>query len=201
VRTTTLNVTVLCGLWLGAAACGSPPKDAANARVKPEYDEHSGRLTRIAYDSNGDGKPDTWAYMDGTTVVRVEVDEDGDGQIDRWEFHRPRAESQASRAGQTGRAGGAGQIGQTTYVSPLETIEHIERSTRHDGTVSRWEYFEQGELTRVEEDTDGDGKVDKWETYAAGTLSSMALDTTGRGSPDRRLIYKPDGTLDRIEKF
>jgi hypothetical protein len=27
----------------------------------------------------------------------------------------------------------------------------------------------------------------------------MALDTTRRGTPDRRLIYRPDGTLDRIE--
>jgi hypothetical protein len=67
--------------------------------------------------------------------------------------------------------------------------------------VSRWEWFEHGQLVRAEEDTDGDGKVDKWETYNAGTLASLALDTTGRGLPDRRLIYKPDGTLERIEKF
>ena len=54
---------------------------------------------------------------------------------------------------------------------------------------------------RVEEDTNGDGKVDKWETYAGGTLATMALDSTGKGSPDRKLIYKADGSFDRIEKF
>jgi YD repeat-containing protein len=193
VRTQKRAVVVISCLGFAAAACdssfSSPAKSEVAARVKPEYDETTGRLTRIAYDSDGDGKPDTWAYMDGTTLVRVEVDEDGDGQIDRWEFHRA-----------PGQAGRAGQVGQAGFVSPLETIEHIERATRHDGTVSRWEYFEHGQLTRVEEDIDGDGKVDKWETYAAGTLASMALDTTGRGTPDRRLIYKPDGTLERIEQ-
>src|SRR5205814_664191 len=58
-----------------------------------------------------------------------------------------------------------------------------------------------GRLTRVEEDTDGDGKVDKWETYRGGTLASMALDTSGRGTPDRKLLYKADGSFDRMEKF
>ena len=41
--------------------------------------------------------------------------------------------------------------------------------------------------------------LDKWETYAGGVLSVLALDTQHRGKPDRQLIYRPDGTLDRIE--
>jgi len=83
--------------------------------------------------------------------------------------------------------------------SPDKTIERIERATRHDGVVSRWEYFENGLLTRIEQDTDGDGKLDKWETYSGGSLSMMAIDSQHRGKPDRRLVYRPDGTLDRIE--
>ena len=54
-------------------------------------------------------------------------------------------------------------------------------------------------MARVEEDTDGNGAIDKWETYAGGTLVLLALDTQGRGRPDRRLIYRPDGSFDRIE--
>ena len=96
--------------------------------------------------------------------------------------------------------GQASQGGRGAQNSPDKTIERIERATRHDGIVSRWEYFENGSLARVEEDTDGDGKIDKWETYAGGTLSIMALDTLHRGAPTRRLIYRPDGTLDRIEE-
>ena len=62
------------------------------------------------------------------------------------------------------------------------------------------EFFENGTLIRVEEDTDADGKIDKWETYSAGTLASMAFDSQHRGTPDRRLIYNPDGSFNRIEK-
>ena len=80
-----------------------------------------------------------------------------------------------------------------------KTIERIERATKFDGKVSRWEYFTGGALSKIEEDTDGDGKVDKWETYADGSLSVMALDSQKRGTPDRRLVYRPDGSLDHIE--
>src|SRR5581483_5391158 len=157
------------------------PAAAAAERVRPTYDTASGRLTRLEYDSNGDGKIDTWGYMDGMRVVRVEVDEDGDGKVDRWEFHN-------SQPGGKVQPGGIDK-----------TIERIERATRHDGKVSRWEYFEQGLLTRVEEDTDGDGRIDKWEQYTAGTLAVMAFDTRHSGKPDRRLVYRPDGSLDHIE--
>jgi hypothetical protein len=54
-------------------------------------------------------------------------------------------------------------------------------------------------MERVEEDTDGNGSIDKWETYADGALAVLALDIQGRGTPDRRLIYRPDGSLERIE--
>ena len=83
--------------------------------------------------------------------------------------------------------------------SPDKTIEHIERATHRDGVVSRWEYFENGMLVRVEEDKNGDGKIDKWETYTDGSLETMTIDTTHHGKADRRLVYRPDGTLDRIE--
>jgi len=176
-----LQATLLVAAAVGTAACrGTAPKAGAADRIRPTYDKTSGRLARLEYDSNGDGKVDTWGYMDGMRVVRVEVDEDGDGKIDRWEFHKdiPGAP-----------AGG----------SVDRTLEHIERATRHDGKVSRWEYFENGQLARIEEDTDGDGRVDKWEQYTAGTLTVMALDTSHCGRPDRRLIYRADGSLDHIE--
>src|SRR4029079_4874601 len=80
----------VCSWAFVASACG-PSKDSAavaeaRERVRPDYDKN-GRLTKLEYDSDGNGKIDTWGYMDGTRVVRVEVDEDGDGKVDRWEFH------------------------------------------------------------------------------------------------------------------
>ena len=177
---------------LVATGCQSSGSETrGDRRVQPEYDA-TGRLKQLTYDRDGDGKIDTWGFMDGARVVRVEVDENGDGQVDRWEYHTTGSQGAAGANGADG-ATGAGANGVET------TVERIDRSTRHDGRVSRQEFFDHGVLTRVEEDTDGDGKIDKWETYTAGALAVLALDSKGRGTPDRRLIYEPDGTLGRIE--
>jgi hypothetical protein len=177
-----LALTCAGALAAVAAGCQQPSSGVAAAeRLRPGYDKASGRLTRLEYDSNGDGKIDTWGYMDGMRVVRVEVDEDGDGKIDRWEYHSGSAPSGVAQG------------------SVDKTIERIERATQHDGKVSRWERFDKGALVHVEEDTDGDGLVDKWEDYTGGTLTLMALDTQHHGKPDRRLIYLADGTFDHVE--
>jgi hypothetical protein len=180
----------------GPAATTTEAESAVKKDVKSEYDK-SGRLTRLEYDRNGDGKIDTWGYMDGSRVVRVEVDEDGDGKVDRWEYHRDLTTTNDSKTS-TGSSGSPGASAAASAGGD-PTLERIERATKHDGKVSRREYFENGLLARVEEDTDGDGHIDKWETYSGGTLAIMAIDTKGRGTPDRRLIYQPDGTLSRIE--
>ena len=168
---------------LATSACQSHASSPAKSdeRVKPEYDA-GGRLTRLTYDKNGDGKVDTWGFMDGSRVVRVESDENGDGNVDSWEYHLEGAAAPNNAP-----------------VRADKTIERIERATQFDGRVSRKEFFEAGVLARVEEDTDSDGHMDKWETYARGTLTMMALDTQGRGTPDRRLVYNADGSLSRIE--
>ena len=172
------GIFVISALLLScaASACQKVASGAqAQGRVDPAYDS-AGRLTKLAYDSDGNGKPDMWAYMDGARLIRLEADENDDQKIDRWEYYP---------------AAGAGGLKQPP--------ERIERATRHDGQVSRREFFEGGSMTRVEEDVDGNGATDKWETYAAGSLVTLALDTHGRGTPDRRLVYRPDGSLARIE--
>jgi hypothetical protein len=175
----------------------------AQEQVKPTYDT-SGVLTKLEADSDHDGKIDTWAYMDGPRVVRVEVDENGDGTIDRWEYHtntgRDGQDAKRERPdGTDGRLGRGGPVGGDGAQSPDKTIERIELATHRDGVIDRWEYFDHGMLARIEQDTDGDGKIDKWETYNGGVLTTMAIDTQHRGRPDRRLVYRPNGTLDRIE--
>src|SRR6266487_457131 len=72
-----------------SGACRQPSAHGVGTeRVRPTFDKETHRLTRLEADSNGDGKIDTWGYMDGMRVVRVEIDENGDGTVDRWEFHR-----------------------------------------------------------------------------------------------------------------
>ena len=171
-------VLLVLSLALGSAGCRKSvvKESGAAGRVEPSYNPDTGRLTRLAYDSNSNGKHDMWAYMDGVALIRLEADENEDGKIDRWEYYPPGATA-------------------TNKKQP----ERIERSTRFDGRVTRREFFDGGQLARIEEDTDGNGVIDKWETYADGVLTLLALDTSGRGKADRRFIYRADGTLDRIE--
>ena len=175
-----LWLLLILGPVAAASLAACSPSAETSAVIQPEYDKHTGRLTKLAHDSNGNGKSDTVAVMDGPRVVRVEADEDENGTVDRWEYYTP-----SSQIAPTGQA--------------PDVLEKVERSTKRDGRVNRWESFESGKLASVSEDTNGDGKVDKWEEYSDGTLTVLALDTAGRGTPDRKLVYKLDGTFDHIE--
>ena len=142
----------------------------------PTYNAQTGRLERISYDRNNDGKPDAWLYMDGTKATRSELDENYDGAVDRWEDYQsgvttaPGGARAARRAGAS-RAVHAASTGRSVAGSPIED----------------------GRLASVEEDTTGDGRPDKWETWADGSLAEVALDTKSAGKPDRRLVYPADG--------
>jgi hypothetical protein len=197
--------SLVVGAAMCAGACsqgkvvdaGTREQPQGNERVQPTYDD-KGKLQKIQYDRNGDGKPDAWGYMDGSRVVRVEVDVNGDGTVDRWEYHSSR--DQGSGIGDQGGAQSRAPKAESPAGERVDpTLERIEEATKFDGKVSRKEFFTAGVLARVEEDTDGDGRIDKWETYTDGVLSMMAIDTSGRGTPDRRLVYGADGSLDRIE--
>jgi hypothetical protein len=165
---------------LAASGCdqaAARASEEAQRRVQPTYDKTTGKLTKLSYDANSNGKPDTWAFMDGARLVRLEADENEDTLIDRWEYY-PTGDGATSAKGPP---------------------ERIERATHGDGKVSRREFFDSGVLARIEEDVDGNGLLDKWETYANGALTLLALDTSGGGKPDRRFIYRADGSLDRVE--
>src|SRR5581483_10429930 len=75
------------GLLVLALACGCGRSRPAATNIQPVYDKTTGKLTLLKYDSDGDGKVDTWSYMDGRRIVRIEIDKDEDGKIDRWEYY------------------------------------------------------------------------------------------------------------------
>ena len=78
-------------------------------------------------------------------------------------------------------------------------VARIEVSTLRDGTVDRWEFYEDDALARVEQDTTADGVPDRWETFTDGRVATMAFDDNGDDRPDRRLSYDPEGRLSTIE--
>jgi hypothetical protein len=172
-----------------AVGCHSTP--ATRKDVAAVYDQETGQLRQLDYDSNKNGRPDTISYMDGTRVLRVEIDKDEDGKVERWEYYG--ADSKLEKVGLSGANDGV--VDQWAYRGPDGTITKVEKSTRRDGRVQRTEFYEKGQLVAVEEDADDNGAVDKWETYSGGSVTSVALDTNGSGVPTRRLVYAPDGSV------
>lgn len=165
----------IASLALVAAACGSP-SEAPGVTVTPVYSPETGRLQEILSDRDGDGRVDTYAFMDGPRLLRIEIDRDGDGEVDRWEHY-----------------------GAPAVDGQPPPIERAEEADGPDRTITRRELYVDGVLDRVEEDTDLDGRVDKWEKYRRGRLAQVALDLTGVGRPTRRLVYDTDGNVDRVE--
>lgn len=151
---------------LAGGACRAAPPDSS--KIAPTYDA-TGKLRLLTYDSNGDGRPDMWSYMDGAEVVRIEIDNSGDGAIDRRE-----------------------------YYTDARTLDRVEIALAHDGRFTRTEFYEGGTIVRAEEDADGNGAADKWETYVNGAVSSVAFDTQRSGRPTRRLVYEANGRT-RVE--
>jgi hypothetical protein len=179
--------TCVCLVSLAvSAACGAEATPVGKAT--PTYSATTGKLERLTLDRDGDGRPDTWAVMDGTHLQSVEIDRHNSGHADRWEYYAEGTGSAASKPT-------SGSVFDRKTV-----LVRAEEANGPDGkTVTRREFYTDGVIARVEEDTDFDGKIDKWEVYDHGALTQMDLDVTGRGKPDRRLVYRGDGTLDHVE--
>ena len=186
--TYTNGLIELKACWLAALfaliapACGAPPDPRhTNFRVErpgiaAQYDQKTGRLSRIEMDQNKDGRMETVSFWDGTRIERIEVDRDEDGRVDRWE-----------------------------HYGPGNKMTKVGTSRRDDAVEDTWAYpDERGFLFKVESDTDRDGVIDKRETFAPRpgapdsrvlTVVELGLDKAGRAS--RRLYYKADGSFDR----
>jgi hypothetical protein len=182
------------------SSCGVPAAERSTASVQPTYDKASGKLTELAYDANGNGRPDTWTEMDGTRPLRSRIDMNEDGKIDRWEHYA--LDGHLVKVGFSRSDNGKADA--WAFSGTDGKIQRIEMSSLGDEhRIDRWEYFDasrsgpdgQGALVRAEEDTTGDGKPDKWETYEEGAIRTVAFDEDGNGRPDRRLTYATAGLL------
>ena len=178
------------------ASCSATADTPAAGGAQATYSQQTGKLSSLAFDSNHDGKLDTWSYMDGARALRIEMDRDSDGKIDRWEYYGP--ENTLTKVGFS-RAND-GRVDAWAFAGPDGQLARVEVSTRRDGKVTRTEYYEHDTLVRAEEDSQSTGRIDKWETYANGALATVSIDTARSGRPDRRIIYGPNGNV-RIENL
>ncbi len=187
----------LCAILLAAlaASCSDLEKAREKAGIKPTYDKTTGKLKELTYDSNHDGKVDTWTEMDGARPLRTRIDKNEDGKLDRWEYYD--AQGQLQKVGFSRKDDGKPDA--WAFSSPDGKIERIEiSSTGDEKKIDRWERYDASGLVSSEDDGNADGVVDKWETYQAGALKTAAWDDSGDGKPDRRFTYD-GGTLVTIE--
>jgi hypothetical protein len=163
------------------------------------YYDTAGRIARLEYDSNGDGKPDQIALHDGQKAPHeLDIDLDFDGKIDRWEEYDPAGH--LVRLGQSRRNNGRPDVWTTVNAQGQAVRKDYDEDG--DGTPERWEYFSaSGLLERVEIDTNRNGHPDRWQRWEAGHLVSEDLDTDGDGKPDRRLKYGPSGQVVGLESL
>lgn len=103
----------LCAVGSGVAAYRvSGPYGERNRhdpRVTRILDSATGTPQIVIFDADGDGRPDTRAYMDGDRLTHLEIDDDGDGLTDRWE-----------------------------YYAADGTLQRTASSTKHDGRPDTW---------------------------------------------------------------
>jgi hypothetical protein len=152
-------------LTVPAAACAPDPERARLERTtQATYDPKTGRLQRLTYDADKNGRIDTWTYMDGKTVLRSEIDRDEDGKIDRWEFHGPDGSLEAIRAEEDGDA---------------------------DGKPDKWETYAGGRISSVAFDENADGRPDRRLNYGPdGALVSIDSEPDASGKFTRKVDVK-----------
>ena len=193
---------LLAALLVFASACS---RQVSGERPIADYDKTTGRLRRIEFDANKNGKNDAVGFMDGTQILRVELDLDENGKVERWDFYGH--DHELEKVGFSGRNDGV--MDSVAFYQPDGVVSRIELSSKRDGTFNRVEFYKHGSLDRSEEDTDGDRRPDKWETYRPNSgagpnepgyaIASVAFDDSKRGTPNRRLVYGESGTIARVE--
>ena len=165
-------------------ACSAPPDPRrTNFEIRgkegvAKYDPKTGRLKKLDFDANKNGKIDSFSYWDATRCIRIEMDQDEDGKIDKWE-----------------------------YYDETNKIERVGSSSRDDEVQDTFAYPDaNGFLGRVETDTDRDGAIDKRELFVPRpnnkderVLSVVEYEFDKAAQPHRRLYYRPDGNFDRSE--
>lgn len=104
---------------------------------------------------------------------------------------------------QTGSSPGAITVARASAPPAPPPFRNVEvRDVNNDGVPDIWIYYnpqKPGEIVRQEESTKGDGRVDSWSYYQEGQLVRRDVDRRGSGRPDTIYYYEKD-TIVREER-
>ena len=104
---------------------------------------------------------------------------------------------------QTGSSPGAITVARASAPPAPPPFRNVEvRDVNNDGVPDIWIYYnpqKPGEILRQEESTKGDGRVDSWSYYQEGQLVRRDVDRRGSGRPDTIYYYEKD-TIVREER-
>jgi hypothetical protein len=175
-------VVVSTSALLFSSCAQSPEKP----EIEVEYDERTGRLSRLTINKQSDGKPNIVGDIQESKFVKIEVDSNEDGKTDRWEYYG--ADEKLSRVGVSRANDGIEDA--WVFRADNGAIARIEVSTKRNGKANRTEFYENGVLAKAAEDANLDGLIDKWEQYESGVLVSASFDTTNSGHPTTTVDYR-----------
>lgn len=168
---------------IASAACTSPDPRRTSFEVKRDnvyakYDPKTGRLKTLDVDLDRNGRMDAFSRWDGARVYLIEVDLNEDGVIDRWEHY--------DESNKRVKLGG---------------------SSQRDGIEDSWDYFDSADRhVKTEIDEDRDGIIETRYLYVTHpddpsrrVMSEAQLHINPAGEPGQRVLYRPDGTTEKME--
>jgi hypothetical protein len=190
------------------AACQpDPQKDPflrGNDQVQGHYSKKDGHLELLTYDSNKNGKTDTWSFMDGSRVIGVVIDKDEDGVPDRWEYYDAtgKLEKVATARLTPGvpdawaYPDGSGKVARIEMTgacaAPTPTASPTPAGPGASGTAPV-------SSPRVGPPTPTPppppGRITRWESYENEHLARAEEDTDCEGKLDKWEVFRPDGSL------
>lgn len=129
---------------------------------KDTWAEYSkGKLIKYIYDENFDGKADRWCFFENNLILRDELDLNRDNQIDRWNYYEPAGE-----------------------------ISRSEHDLDYDSKVEYIEYFKNSEKLKFTEDNDSDGNIDEWGIFEKGSMKERRWSFNNDNIIDKKALYK-----------
>ena len=158
-------ITFSFGAFALAIALIGCSRAAATTVDRPaaEYDSTTGRLRRLTFDANKNGRNDAVSVMDGARIERIEIDTDENGTVDYWEFYDGggvlvRVEEDTNSDGRVDKWETYRSLANPSAGDPSSIVSSVAFDDEHRGAPTRILVFaDDGAVERVEIDPDGDG--------------------------------------------